>query len=166
VLAEAHAAGVVHRDIKPENIFLHQTKHGEVVKVVDFGIAKLMQEVPDVDVREQTVEGTLLGTPSYMAPERLRGEAYDGRADVYSLGVLSYRMLAGMMPFPALKETNPYLAALVQLMNEPKPLGEAAPGVAEPIARAVMRALAKNPAERPTAQEFGEELAAAFGERA
>jgi DNA-binding response OmpR family regulator len=161
VLAEAHAAGVIHRDVKPGNIFLHQTPRGEVVKVVDFGIAKLMHAVPDVDVRETTVEGTLLGTPAYMAPERLRGESYDGRADVYSLGVLAYRMSTGTMPYPPSSDLNPYLMALVQLTKDPVPLLEAAPDAPEPFARAVMRALEKAPEKRPTAREFGQELSAA-----
>jgi DNA-binding response OmpR family regulator len=165
VLAEAHSVGVIHRDIKPGNIFLHQTPRGEVVKVVDFGIAKLVHDVPDLDVRETTVAGTLLGTPTYMAPERLQGENYDGRADVYSLGVLAYRMAGGTLPFPSARDMNPYLTALVHLTRDPTPLSEAAPDLPEPFTRAVMHALAKQPDDRPTAKEFRDELTAARAER-
>ncbi|MFO0574883.1 MAG: protein kinase [Polyangia bacterium] len=91
VLVEAHAAGIVHRDIKPENVFLHRTRSGEVIKVLDFGIAKLVGEgegIPAV-----TGAGGFIGTPTYMAPERLRQGSYDGRSDVYSVGVVLYQAL-------------------------------------------------------------------------
>ena len=93
-LAEAHGAGLVHRDIKPENIFLHRTPRGEEVKVLDFGIAKLM----DSDAyRRLTATGQILGTPSWMAPEQARGEPVDATADIYAVGLMAYRALAGRM---------------------------------------------------------------------
>jgi DNA-binding response OmpR family regulator len=165
VLVEAHTAGVIHRDVKPGNIFLHQTPRGEVVKVVDFGIAKLMHDVPDVDVRETTVEGTLLGTPTYMAPERLCGGTYDGRADVYSLGVLAYRMATGAFPYPPSKDMNPYLTALVQLTRDPTPITDVVPDLPKAFAEAIARAMEKDPEARPTARELRTELAAAAGVR-
>src|SRR5207253_10978650 len=93
-LTEAHKVGIIHRDIKPDNIFLHQTKDGEIVKVVDFGIAKLLDE-DSGDLQKLTVAGGIIGTPTYMSPERLSKKPYDGRSDVYSLGIMMYEMLTG-----------------------------------------------------------------------
>ncbi|MEK7483432.1 MAG: response regulator, partial [Planctomycetota bacterium] len=86
VLSEAHSLGIVHCDIKPENIFLHQSKTGEIIKILDFGISKLAREEEDFDLRKLTLSEDLYGTPTYMAPERIQNLPYDGRADVYSLG--------------------------------------------------------------------------------
>ena len=99
VLAKAHFAGVVHRDIKPPNIFLHHGPAGEIVKVLDFGIAKLVGDAAGSEYMTMTLEGDLLGTPAYMAPERLSNRPYDGRADVYGVGVMAYQMLTGVLPF-------------------------------------------------------------------
>ena len=96
-LAEAHAAGIVHRDVKPGNVFLQRSPQGETVKVLDFGIAKMADE--DARAGNLTVDGALLGTPAYMAPERFRGEVIDGASDVYSVGVMLYQMLWGAL-FP------------------------------------------------------------------
>ena len=95
VLAEAHAVGVLHRDIKPENIFLHRVRDEEFVKLVDFGIAKLVRGDDADDPMSQSL---VIGTPHYLAPERLRRADYDERADIYSLGVMLYRMLGGALP--------------------------------------------------------------------
>ncbi len=91
----AHKAGVFHRDLKPENILLPASGTGP--KVVDFGVAKLT--APGPDGGHLTTRGTIVGTPAYMAPEQLRGDAVDGRADVFSLGVMSYEMLTGKLPY-------------------------------------------------------------------
>ena len=98
VLAEAHTLGIVHRDIKPQNIYLHRSRQGEMVKVLDFGIAKLIDEAV---VRRRSAAGSAgPGTPAYMAPERFSsGYPCDGRADIYSLGVMLYNMLVGRLPF-------------------------------------------------------------------
>ena len=91
----AHKAGIFHRDLKPENILLPESGTGP--KVVDFGVAKLA--TPGADTGHLTTGGTIVGTPAYMAPEQLRGDAVDGRADVFSLGVMSYEMLIGKLPY-------------------------------------------------------------------
>jgi serine/threonine-protein kinase len=91
----AHKAGVFHRDLKPENILLPESGTGP--KVVDFGVAKLTTSGPGGG--HLTTSGTIVGTPAYMAPEQLRGDAVDGRADVFSLGVMSYEMLTGNLPY-------------------------------------------------------------------
>lgn len=91
----AHKSGVFHRDLKPENILLPESGTGP--KVVDFGVAKLTTVAPNSE--PLTVGGTIVGTPAYMAPEQLRGEAVDARADVFSLGVMAYEMLTGKLPY-------------------------------------------------------------------
>jgi serine/threonine protein kinase len=156
-LAEAHDQRVVHRDVKPANIFLHQTKQGEVVKVVDFGVAKLF-ETEEAGGPDNTVDGTLVGTPSYIAPERIVGEPYDGRSDVYSVGVVLYAMLCGELPFPQAKGANPFASVFNHVMKEPRPLREVRPDVPEMAEALTLRALAKVAAKRPTARELAAAL--------
>jgi serine/threonine-protein kinase len=97
----AHREGILHRDLKPENIFL--TAGETEVKVLDFGVAKLVGEDRRLDDgapgATMTVDGTIVGTPAYMAPEQLRGEPLDARSDVFSLGVMAFEMLSGELPF-------------------------------------------------------------------
>jgi CheY-like chemotaxis protein len=149
-LAAAHAAGIVHRDIKPQNIYLHRAAGQEVVKVVDFGIAKLV----DVEEPERapglTQTGTLIGTPEYMAPERLLCRPYDDRSDIYSVGVMLYLMLSGEMPFRP--ETPPTMIDMIQLhMNgKPRHLRDIArPNVPAETIELVMATLDSDPAARP-----------------
>jgi serine/threonine protein kinase len=155
VLAEAHAEGIIHRDIKPENIFLNATKLGEQVKVVDFGIAKLTDHTLSFG---KEVTTALVGTPAFMSPERLQNQPYDGRADVYSVGVTLFQMLAGRVPFKA-TDPNNIAAILLMHVNTPPPnfqeLGVEVPPEMEALVRL---ALEKNPAQRPGAAEFGERL--------
>jgi serine/threonine protein kinase/CheY-like chemotaxis protein len=153
VLSQAHAAGVIHRDIKPANIFLHRGRSGEIVKVLDFGIAKLMGDHQST----LTLEGRLLGTPTYMAPERLSNQPYDGRADVYSLGVTLYEMLAGHPPF---KARDPMAVALQQVSAQPPPLREVA-AVPPAVDQLVMEALDKDPGRRPTLADLADRFARA-----
>ena len=136
VLAEAHRAGVIHRDIKPENLYLHRTPQGEVVKVLDFGIAGVMDEAESENI---TQHGMVLGTLHYMAPERIAGGAHDGRADVFSLGVLLHRMLTGTEAYQGMT-THELLAR-----HESGTLPEFGPEVPEKIAVVVRQALRADP---------------------
>ncbi len=121
-LAHAHEHGIIHRDIKPANIVLSQKSGvGDHVKVLDFGLAKLSQETSNLTV------GVIVGTPSYMAPEQIRGLALDQRVDVYACGVLLYELLTGTKPFRA--PSNEPLAICMAHLNDPVPrLADALPG--------------------------------------
>ena len=157
VLVEAHAIGIVHRDVKPENVFLHRARFGEIIKVLDFGIAKLLGSDSDLDRPAVTGGGGILGTPTYMAPERLRHGPYDGRSDVYSVGVMLYQMLCGRTPF--LSDAKGFLEVVLDHLNEPVPPPRKwNPSIPEPIANLVMHTLVKDPAQRPTARELLTEL--------
>jgi tRNA A-37 threonylcarbamoyl transferase component Bud32/tetratricopeptide (TPR) repeat protein len=134
-LAAAHRAGVVHRDVKPANIIVGED---HAVKLVDFGIARLAGE-------ETTRAGGTLGTVAYMSPEQTRGEAVDGRTDVWSLGVVLYEMLAGRRPFRGDAE-----AVIIQAIrsDEPEPLAVLRADVAPALAAIVARCLAREPTAR------------------
>ena len=139
-LAEAHKAGLVHRDLKPANIMLARVGDDEtVVKVLDFGIAHV------ADSTKLTAQGKALGTPAYMSPEQVRGKTVDGRADLYSLGILLFRCVTGRLPFD---NSDPFALAFMHI-NEPVPDPRAsAPELSEGFVDSLRRALAKNPAAR------------------
>ena len=143
-LSFAHARGVVHRDIKPDNILLA----GGTPVVADFGIAKAISgsrgpsSLPD---RSLTSPGMSLGTPTYMAPEQIAGEDTDDRADLYSLGVLGYEMLAGEPPF----QGSPQQLFAAHLTEAPVPLWERRPDTPRALAELVMACLNKQPGNRP-----------------
>ena len=100
-LTEAHANGIVHRDMKPENVFIESRAGEDHVKVLDFGIAKVMSD--DRQVPALTAVGQTLGTLEFMSPEQLRGQKLDGRSDIYALGMMAYEMLTGKLPFQSAK---------------------------------------------------------------
>jgi len=156
-LAEAHAAGIVHRDIKPANVFLQRSARGETVKVLDFGIAKMVDE--DARSGSLTVDGGVLGTPAYMAPERFRGDPIDGAADVYSVGVMLYQMLAGRLPFPA--DVELMALVMMHLHRNPPRLRDLDPEIAPEIDQIVMSALRKDPRQRPAIASLATDFAEA-----
>jgi hypothetical protein len=155
VLAEAHAADIVHRDIKPGNVFLHQIRSDEVVKVIDFGIAKLTDPSAASDAQAATVRGMVVGTPAYMAPERMLDQPYDGRADVYSVGVMMYEMLSGHLPF---RDDDGKWSIAKNIVSAPKSLTAADSDVDEEMEAIVFDAVAKSPDQRPTARALGARL--------
>jgi len=155
-LAAAHAAGVLHRDIKPSNIFLHQSEGREVPKILDFGIAKIAGAA--ALAQNLTTDGSLLGTPAYMAPERFRRGPYGPKSDVYSLGTVLYEMLAGRLPFvPAFPD--PLALVAMQVEDEPPPLRPHCPDISPALEALVRATLDKNQAARPTAELLARRLA-------
>ena len=150
-LAAAHTAGLVHRDVKPSNLWLEETPQGERVKVLDFGLARPM-EVEE----ELTGAGAFMGTPGYTAPEQARNETVDGRADLFSLGCVLYRMLTGQGPFRG----KTLSAVLLQVeTHDPAPPREVEASVPADLSDLVMRLLSKDPAGRPaSARETAEAL--------
>ncbi|HYG26905.1 MAG TPA: protein kinase, partial [Caulobacteraceae bacterium] len=140
----AHRRNIIHRDIKPSNILL-TTEEDPVV--ADFGIAKMMQ----AESAELTSAGTIMGTPLYMAPEQIKGDHVDGRADLYALGVVLYQLLTGRTPFNG----DTLTVITKQLHEPPPPLRTSTPDLPAPLEAVVLRALSKNPAERfRTGTEF------------
>jgi hypothetical protein len=149
-LSHAHRAGVVHRDLKPANVMITDTGS---VKVMDFGIARVL------GTERFTQGGYMMGTPAYMAPEQVLGGEVDGRADLYAVGVLLYRLLSGQLPFSA----DTAIAMVQKQVNElPTPITEFQPDLPSWCARVLERALAKSPSDRfQNADEFRIALLAA-----
>jgi serine/threonine protein kinase len=181
VLAAAHRQGIIHRDIKPANVFLHCEGRGvrgegrddenqgpssilsphpspltpETVKVVDFGIAKFFGDEPAKSGERLTLTGELIGTPIFLAPERITGGADDGRSDVFALGALLYHMITGEMPW----SSQDQLRMACGLDRKPPPLmADFRPNVPAELESLVRRALAMEATDRPTAQELAAEL--------
>ncbi|HEV2761774.1 MAG TPA: serine/threonine-protein kinase, partial [Pyrinomonadaceae bacterium] len=148
-LARAHEAGIVHRDVKPENIMV---RSDGIVKVLDFGLAKLAERPASVADSEATAHtlvntepGTVLGTPLYMSPEQVRAQELDARTDIFSLGVVLYEMLGGRAPFEG-PTAGDVIASIIN--REPAPLAQLSPDLPPELERIVMKALAKDREER------------------
>jgi eukaryotic-like serine/threonine-protein kinase len=139
-LAAAHAAGIVHRDIKPSNVFLAEVNGQRRVVLLDFGVAKLLSEAaPGLTASRETV-----GSPACMAPEQIRGEAVDGRTDVYALGILLFALVTGNLPFA---DESVIMMQQMHLFTAPPLPGTIAP-VPPSIDRIVARAMQKEPNDR------------------
>jgi serine/threonine-protein kinase len=161
-LGAVHAAGIVHRDIKPENVYLVQRgRDNDFVKLVDFGIARVLEA--EGLGPETTQGGRVFGTATYISPEAATGDETDQRSDIYSLGVLTYQLLTGELPF----EGNTAGAVLMQHVHQkPPPLQTKGRGAEVPddVARVVMRSLEKSPdARQQTLGTFLDSLAEAAG---
>jgi N-acetylneuraminic acid mutarotase len=149
----AHQHGVLHRDIKPDNLMFSSQN---VLKVTDFGLAKVIGGSATVATRA----GDVLGTPAYMAPEQAQGEVLGPATDIYALGTVLYVLLAGRLPFP--EDANPLTMLYRHVHEQPTPLVDAATHIPPEIAAVVSRALATNPADRhPDAETFAVSLAEA-----
>ena len=161
----AHDAGLIHRDLKPANIFIeHRPNTPSVVKVLDFGVAKFaVEEQADDDYQTLTQVGAIIGTPRYMSPEQCSGSGgVTPASDVYSLGIIFYEMLAGVVPFNA---ETPLAIALRHVSEAPKPLREIVPAVPQKLDAIVHKALAKLPSDRfANANELRQELLSAAHE--
>jgi serine/threonine-protein kinase len=139
-MAEAHALGVVHRDLKPSNLFLANEDGRRTIKVLDFGISKVADEPTT------TLTRSVLGTPQYMSPEQVRSAKHiDWRADVWALGVISYELLAGQLPFDG--ETPTAIAAAI-VADAPRSLSVMREDVPKALEAAIWKALSKNVSDR------------------
>jgi eukaryotic-like serine/threonine-protein kinase len=176
-LGEAHAKGIIHRDLKPDNLFFARVltssteshgggddthAHDEIVKVLDFGIAKMLDEGDQNPMNVvETQAGTVFGTPRYMSPEQAQGKPLDARSDLYSLGVIAYQMLTGRPPFT---DNDAVVVMARHIKSTPKRPNEATPEAMIPteLEDVILRTLAKEPKDRPASAEIlaGELLAA------
>ena len=158
-LEAAHSVGVIHRDIKPDNIIIAQVDGEDWVEVVDFGVAKIQEDVN----RRASLTGAnfIIGTPRYMSPEQCEEKPVDARSDIYSLGVVAYEMLTGDAPFDGNSSTRLLMAHVAE---PPPPLRHKRPDISPQIETVVMRALEKNPDLRQqSAAEFAREFEMAAG---
>jgi len=156
-VAAAHQAGIIHRDLKPSNILITQSAdQPAVVKVLDFGIAKFFTGNDDDDESALAQSNTVIGTPRYMSPEQHNGSELTPATDVYSLGVILYEMLTGMVPFSG---STPAEIAEKHVNNPPHSPREIVAAIPEDVERIVLHALEKQPSDRPSnAAEFRREL--------
>jgi eukaryotic-like serine/threonine-protein kinase len=166
-LHEAHEKGIVHRDLKPDNVILtRRAGEDDFVKVLDFGIAKRNDAADAKQEQKLTQAGMVLGTPPYMSPEQFTGKELDLRSDIYSLGVMTYEMLTGKLPF---KADTPWEWATQHMTQQPHPFEQTSTMAAQippHIKQACMRALSKDRDERQaTAREFYADFSGGAGGR-
>lgn len=153
-ISVVHDAGIVHRDLKPENVVIEMIDERETARVLDFGIAKIL------DRAGLTRVGLVLGTPDYMSPEQASAQPLDHRSDIYSLGIILYELLSGQVPFSGPKPRQVLIRHAIEM---PRPIAELRSDLPEALARVCMRALEKSPARRQqTATEFAGELSASI----
>lgn len=159
-LSEAHAHDIVHRDLKPENILITERRgEPDIVKVVDFGIAKILATTaPTAAPGEDAISrlGTVFGTPHYIAPEQASGQTVDGRADLYSLGCILYQMATGHVPFEGQTGLQVLLSQVREPIADPRRLNSR---ISDELATLINALLQKSPARRP---QTAEEVAAAL----
>jgi len=158
-LDEAHMQGIIHRDLKPDNVILtDRAGETDFVKLLDFGIAARTESADAQKEQKLTQQGMVLGTPPYMSPEQFTGKALDARSDIYSLGVMTYEMLAGRLPFDA---DTPWQWATQHMSVQPIPFEVSAPSknIPDGMRKAILRALSKHKEDRqPSAREYFAEL--------
>ncbi|MFT3772813.1 MAG: protein kinase [Minicystis sp.] len=161
-LAEAHRRGIVHRDLKPANVFVTHAEDGEPrLKLLDFGIAKMLAAPEGVDPLT-TLEGTIMGTPFFMAPEQIAGGAVDPRTDVWALGVLLYDLLTGHLPF----QSEAPVTSLAKILAQPPTPPSAYRPTPPDLERIILRCLEKHASARPTSVgEVADALAPFAGAR-
>jgi serine/threonine-protein kinase len=160
----AHELGIIHRDLKPENVMICPLPDGrERAVVMDFGLAKERRVGPEL--QKLTATGIVLGTPEFMSPEQLRGKPLDPRSDIYALGLMTYEMLTGKLPFAGRTQQDIMIA---RLKGEPIPLRKLRPelGLSVAVERVLLISVQREPAHRyDTAPEFASALErAALGE--
>lgn len=154
VLEFMHRKQITHRDLKPDNIFLQNQEGQEIVKVLDFGIAKV--QTATAVASNLTRDGMMIGTPRYMSPEQCQGIGVDGRSDLYSMGVVLWEMLSGTVPFD---DENPFVTALKHINNQLPSLASVAPDLPAEIVAVITKSLEKQPENRyQTAKEFSQAL--------
>jgi serine/threonine protein kinase len=141
-LASAHASGVIHRDLKPQNMLLLDLATHAVAKLGDFGIAR---DLTGVSLSTVTQTGQVLGTPDYLAPEQVLGEAGGQQSDVYALGIVLYEIVTGRLPFEA---ETPLAAASRRMFVDPPPPRSLVPTIGRALEETIMRALRRDPANR------------------
>ena len=152
-LDAAHRSNVVHRDLKPDNIFLVESNRGSVVKILDFGIAKLLDS--ETAPAQRTRAGILMGTPEYMSPEQCSGRDVDARADIYLLGVMMYEMFTGRLPFAAATPIMTINAHVSDKPTDPRMYADLPPQ----LRALILECLEKEPKDRPqTALEVRDQL--------